>query len=221
MKALISLGLGALLLAGSAQAAQIALAPGNVYASSGAYSATYAADNILDQQSGDIFEGAQDGSYWLAPDNGPAVAFISIDLGAAHRLTGFELFNTHNAFVNDRGTGAFEIVGSNVADFGAATLLVAGVLAAQSIANDPLDAQSFAVTDTGGYRFIQFRALSVAAVNPICCGVQNAYGLNELRAYGQLADAVPEPASWALMIGGFACAGGAVRRRRAEGVAVA
>ena len=219
MKRAFVFAVAATLLPASAHAAQLTLSPANVYASSGDYSATYAANNILDQQTGIINEAQQDGSYWLSPDNGPAVGFISIDLGAAYQMTSFDLFNTHNAFVNDRGTGRFEIIGSSDAGFATSTLLVSGTLAAQSSANDPLDAQTFSVSGSGAYRYIQFRALGVASANPICCGIQNNYGLNELRAFGVAG--VPEPATWGLMLGGFGVVGAAARRRTRPRIACA
>jgi hypothetical protein len=36
-------------------------------------------------------------SYWLNPDNGPANAYIVIDLGAAYHIVSIDLFNTHNS----------------------------------------------------------------------------------------------------------------------------
>ena len=44
-------------------------------------------------------------------------------------------------------------------------------------------------------------------------GGDNAYGLGEVQFNGTLANAVPEPASWAMIIGGFGLVGGAMRRR--------
>jgi hypothetical protein len=198
----------------AASAQQIVLNPSNVYASSGAYNSTFTADNILDAQTGVINEPYQDGSYWLNPDNGPANAFISIDLGTAYRLTSFDLFNTHNAGYNDRGTGNFSIVGSNDSTFATFTTLASGTLAAQAISNDPLDAQSFSVSNTGFYRYLQFRPTSVAVSGAPCCGA-NVYGLNELRVFGTTSrSAVPEPATWAMMLLGIGMVGSAMRARR-------
>ena len=73
----------------------------------------FPASSILDHQTGTINEPTQDGSYWLNSDNGPANAYIVIDLGAAFHLGSFDLFNTHNANFNDRGTGDFSIEASN------------------------------------------------------------------------------------------------------------
>ena len=72
----------------------------------GEWSSQYTAASVLDHQNGIINEPNQDGSYWLNSDNGPANAYIVIDLGAAFHLASIDLFNTHNAFYGDRGTGA-------------------------------------------------------------------------------------------------------------------
>ena len=202
----------------AANAAQIVLAPVNVYASTGDYSGQFAAGNIFDQQTGAIDETVQAG-YWLNPDNGNVNAALSIDLGARYALTGFDLFNTHNALYNDRGTGNFSIVGSNDATFATGVVtLVSGTLNPEQ-QGTPLTAQTFNATYGGGLRYLQFRPTSVATApdgihQSPCCGTNpelHVFGLNELRVSG---GAVPEPASWALMIGGFGLVGAASRRRR-------
>lgn len=203
-------------MAAAAPAAQIVLTPVAVYASTGQYlqgfpATTFAPGNILNQQTGPINETAQDGSYWINPDNGPANASISIDLGGTYRLSSFDLFNTHNAQYNDRGTGNFSIVGSNDATFAIFTTLASGTLTAEQ-QGTPLTAQSFASGSTGVFRYLQFRPTSVASANAPCCGA-NVYGLNELRVFGT-AGVVPEPGQWALLIAGFGAVGYTLRRRR-------
>ncbi|CAM3067380.1 PEPxxWA-CTERM sorting domain-containing protein [Sphingomonas antarctica] len=203
----------------AANAAQIVLAPANVYATTGDYNGTFSADNIFDQQTGAIDENAQDGSYWLNPDNGNVNAAISIDLGSKYRLSSFDLFNTHNAQYNDRGTGNFSIVASNSASFTTFTTIASGTLNPEQ-QGTPLSAQTFTSLNTGAYRYLQFRPTSVATApdgvhQSPCCGTnpaEHVFGLNELRVSG--VGAVPEPANWALMIGGFGLIGAASRRRR-------
>jgi hypothetical protein len=198
----------------AANAAQVSLAPANVYASSFAYSGTYLADNILDQQTGAINETAQDGSYWLHPDYDPAPAFISIDLGAQYRLGSFDLFNTHNAGYNDRGTGNFTIRASNDSTFATFVTVASGTLTAEQ-QGTPLSAQTYASSSNALFQYIQFRATSVAAQTNGGAGYNfSAYGLNELRVFDAAQLGVPEPAQWALMIGGFGLIGAASRRRR-------
>lgn len=205
----------------AAQAAQIVLNPSSVIGSSGSYSSTFEADNIFDQQSGTVIDGAQgDQLYWLNPDNGPLDAYITVDLGDVYSLHRFTLFNTHNSQYADRGTGAFSIVGSNsTSGSGSGTTLGGTIftLASGSLASetyDPLTPQVFAASGPA-VRYIQFRPTSVNAGNngiyaTPCCG-PNVYGLTELRVNA----AVPEPATWAMMIIGFGAAGSMIRRRKA------
>ena len=214
----------------SAEAVQIALTPANVIGGSGSYpgvafnSGQFNAGLILDKQTGAMGEANQvggdaDGGYWLNADGGPAAAYIVIDLGAAYQLDEVELFNTHNAQFNDRGTGRFSITGGNaVTNLGAAgfdltgstTLLVLDNLAPEVQANDPLNAQAFNITDAGSYRYLRFAPLTVASGGAPCCGANN-YGLNEIRFFST---ALPEPSVVAMgMIGAASLLMG--RRRRA------
>jgi hypothetical protein len=189
----------------SAFASLIPLAPGNVIGFFGTYPGPFPASSILDHQTGTITEPAQDGSYWLNSDNGPANAYIVIDLGAGFQLASFDLFNTHNANFGDRGTGGFSIEASNsVAPgvgpgmdlSGSITTLVSGTLLPEnpSPLSNPLTAQTFLSASSGTFRYIRFSPHTVSSFNTPCCGT-NVYGLNELRAF----DApVPEPATMAL-----------------------
>ena len=207
-----------------AGAAQVALTPLSVIGDTGSYNypgtghpGAFVAGNIFDQPAGPIVELFQIG-YWINGDNGPAAAYITVDLGAAMQGLSFDLFNTANGPNGDRGTGAFIIVGANAVASdgangftlaGATTTLVNGTLTAETGAV-PLSAQSFTAA-AGSFRYLQFRPTSVASAVPIINNIQNNYGLNELRVFAT--DAVPEPATWALLIGGFAMTGVAMRRR--------
>ena len=205
----------------SAFASLIPLAPGNVIGSFGAYPGPFPASSILDHQTGTITEPAQDGSYWLNSDNGPANAYIVIDLGAGFQLASFDLFNTHNANFGDRGTGGFSIEASNsVAPgvgpgmdlSGTIVTLVTGTLLPENPTplNGPLVAQTFLSGSSATFRYIRFSPHTVSSFNTPCCGT-NVYGLNELRAF----DApVPEPATMALFGVGFVVLG-LLRRRTA------
>ena len=201
---------------------QIPLSPGNVIGFLGEYNSLFPASSILDHQTGTINEPAQDGSYWLNSDNGPANAYIVIDLGAAFHLGSFDLFNTHNAFYNDRGTGAFSIEASNSIAPGSGTgsdlsgsivTLVSGTLLSASLSSDPLLDQTFVSSDPGSYRYIRFSPHTVAASGQPCCGT-NVYGLNELRAFDAPASGVPEPGSIAFLGGGLVVLG-MLRKRTA------
>jgi hypothetical protein len=200
---------------------QIALTPSNVIGFNGDYTVCpcgpFPASSILDHQTGQISEPSQDSSYWLNSDNGPANAYIVIDLGAAYNITSFDLFNTHNAHYGDRGTGQFTIEAGNAIGPGVGTgldlsgpvvTLVNGTLSAANPVLDPLVDQSFTSIDPGYYQYIRFSPHSVATSNNPCCGA-NVYGLNELRAFGTEA---PEPMPMALL--GFGLAGLGLLRKR-------
>ena len=191
-------------------AAQIVLSPASVVGSSGFYTAccNFNPGSILDQQTGSVTESFGAG-YWLNPDNGPAAAFITIDLGAVYSLSSISLFNTSNGAYGDRGTGSFQILGGNSVTGGminAPSVAASGVLAADA-PSTTRTAQVFAAA--GSFRYISFNPTGVASFNNPCCGA-NVYGLNELRVEGAT---VPEPAAWALMIAGFGMVGVAARRR--------
>lgn len=195
----------------AANAAQIILSPSSVIGSSGNYTlcCDFNPGSIFDQQTGTVTETFGAG-YWLNADNGPADAFITIDLGAAYALTSVTLYNTGNGPFGDRGTGSFNIFGSNsitgVALVGP-TLVASGTLAAGAANSNPV-AQAFAAA--GNFRYLSFNPTSVAVAGTPCCGANN-YGLNELRVSGSAV--VPEPQSWVLLIAGFGLVGAAMRRR--------
>lgn len=221
-KILAAAALSGALATGAAQAGQVALAPSNVIGSSGYYTAccSFQPGYILDQQTGPIIEGFGSG-YWLNPDNGPANAFITVDLGQVTNLSSVVLFNVHNGDYNDRGTGNFTIKASNaVTDLGGGNFglvggatIVTGTLAPESSASASLTPQSFAAL--GAYRYLSFNPTSVSVSGSPCCGA-NVYGLDELRVFSS---PTPEPAAWALMLLGFGGLGASLRARRQAAVA--
>lgn len=194
-KTLVRLALAAVILVGlveRVEAAPLSLLPADVIGSSTPLSAQFNASQVLDAQTGSISEPTQSG-YWLG-DASLNPAYFVVDLGARFQINQIELFNTHNAFFNDRGTGNFTVsAGNAVVDLGggnfdlsgATSLLVSNTLSAVNNLNDPILSQTFGVADTASYRYIRFDALSVAATTPIN---SRAFGLNEIRF-----DATPVP----------------------------
>ncbi len=209
---------------------QVTLTPANVVGGSNAYSGSaggepfnqgqFNATQILDNQSGTITETSQHG-YWINPDNGPANAYITVNLGGLYYLSSVELYNTSNANYQDRGTGDFSILGGTAVSYvpghglvitGPTTTLASGTLTAATNAEavSGIPGQSFA-TLGNPVQFLEFLPTSVASGGTPCCGANN-YGLNELKVFGTAVPA-PEPAS--LAIWGLVIAGGlAVARRR-------
>jgi hypothetical protein len=191
-----------------ANAGLISLDTSNVIGSSSFYDSRFLAEFVLDNQSGSITETNQsandaDGGYWLNPNNGTLDAWITIDLGKAYVIDFVELFNTHNAHYNDRGTGDFRILASNsVTDLGGnlgydlttdEVTLIDSTLIAETNGGF-LAAQSFSVTNSTGYRYIQFNADTVAAGG--APHASNVYGLNEIRV--SAVSTVPEPSTLAI-----------------------
>jgi hypothetical protein len=188
----------------------------------------FSESNILDDQSGPVQELSQSG-YWLNPDNGPANAYITVDLGAAYNNLQFELFNTSNAYYQDRGTGNFTIVGGNsvMTDLvsggleltGPTTTLVTGTLAAatatEAASTAGIPGQIFTSIDPGYFRYFEFEPTSVAAGGTSCCGANN-YGLDEIRAFQ-----TPEPGSVVALVGlvGMGLVGLGLRRRHQSSLA--
>lgn len=194
--------------ANTASAAMLTLAPSNVIGGSALDDSGTAfnsgqvnATMIFDQQSGTINEIPYGQTHYWLSQSSHANAYIVIDLGAQYTLNQIDLYNTHNWYYNDRGTGQFKIDGANaVTDtgnitgydiFGATSTILTGALNAQN--GDSLINQSFSVSNTGNYRYLKFTALSVAAIHPIS---SLAYGLNEMKVYASAAPVPTLPAIW-------------------------
>ena len=145
--------------------------------------------------------GLHDGDYnhaWMTDTTGEP-AWLVFDLGAAYDLTAALVWQYNVDFGLDRG----------VRDI-AVSLSADGVHFVQALEStlakadgDPAPAQSLQLD--GVARYVRF-------------DLRNNYGdqyswtgLSEVRFDGT---AVPEPATWAMMIGGFGMVGAALRRRR-------
>lgn len=138
-------------------------------------------------------------------------ATLTFDLGKVHKLNGASIW-TYN-FGNPaefqstilRGVKDFRLLASN--DGVSYTQLMDGRLTPGT--GQPLAAQDFAVNGVG--RYVRLDILNNYGQGTYAERDWNA-GLSEVRFAGT---AVPEPATWALMIAGFGLAGAAARSRRA------
>ena len=206
----------AVLAAGSAQADVVT--PVSATASSTFDNGFYDAAHLIDG-SGLSSDGLHDRDFrnmWMT-DLGVAQAELVFDLGAVFDLSGADIWQFNyadpypvnpNHVINtvDRGVKAFSILIS--LDGIAYDTVFSGTMDRAN--GDPLAAQTFAFS--GAARYVKLDLLSNYAEGTIYDPY--ATGLSEVR-FTSLA-AVPEPASWAMMIGGFALAGAALRRGRAR-----
>ena len=194
LPAFAGLALAAGAMATPASAAQFLLTQNMIISRSGTN-----AGAVLNQQGGAV---GLDGQAW----RGGFGERITLDLGAAYDLGQIQLFTTRgsnfsfsagNNILRDTFTGYYLNGGTN---------LVAGVLA--NDAGDPLGAQAFSIADEGKYRYVQLNFFNLG-------GGRSDFTLNEFRLFDrEFSSAVPEPATWAMMIMGFGLTGAAVRRRR-------
>lgn len=154
---------------------------------------------------------------WLGKEKDLTEDFV-LDFLTATSFGSFTLVNTHNAQFNDRGTGDFQIFGSNTVaprpttetgaggvDLVSPVLLSSGTLNYQIQADDPIEPQEFLSANTAPFRYIRFNANSALPQPP--AGQFFGVGLNEFRAF-----TVPEPSSIVLMALGL----GALARWRAR-----
>lgn len=221
----------ALAIAACGHAQQIILTSSNVIGGgatvySGTWNAgAYNALAVVDAQTGTVADNNSTPAggpfnYWLPPDSTVgASAYFVLNLGAPYVLSQIDLFNTRNAGMGDRATTTFSMLASNATSWNSGTngydlsgttvTILTGTLPAVGDYNNITAATftagtSTALTNIGtAYQFLQFTAT----------GYTGAYGagLNEIRVYGT---AIPEPSTYAALLGAIA-AGVAAWRRRA------
>jgi hypothetical protein len=162
--------------------------------------ANASAARLVDSQTGDV-SGRSD--EWVLSSR---FGYLIIDLGAAYDFSYFDIFTKH-------AEPAFSIAAGNDLRYDGfnyyldgSTTMSSGPLVADP--GDALTAQRFVAQSDESFRYLQ-----------IAFGQDStSRALTEFRVFdGDTplpGSAAPEPASWALMIGGFALAGAALRRRR-------
>ena len=184
-------------------AGQIVLTGAAIIGSTGYFNSTqygaFPPGRIFDHQTGPIQSEIFGVGYWLAPDTGPAEAYLTIDLGATYKINKVELFNTHNGNLGGRGTGDFTILasnsissdGTNGYNLSPGAITIAGGSLVAEIPETQIEPQVFTTTANGGMRYLQFRPSSVSTASPYPSNLAYLwYGLNELRIFG-----TPEPAT--------------------------
>ena len=175
-------------------AAQIVLNASMLVGQYGTTTGRYALDEQTGpvRTSGPMFSFGSKGT--LVFDLGQEYDFGRVDV-FSFIPTGFELLGGSNLYYD--GYGGYYLNGGDV--------IASGYVNAGSSHGGELSAQSFATNTAQKYRYISFNALTPNQ------------SIDEIRLFDRegMAGAVPEPASWAMMIMGFGALGTMMRRRRA------
>jgi hypothetical protein len=137
-------------------------------------------------------QGAVPAGFWLGGEQVPNET-LTFDLGSVSTISSVDLYNTHNAVSNDRGTLAFQIwisttpVTPDTTSSSFGTLVVSDTLAFYP-STDPNPAQSFSFPPTIG-RYVTFRALSYPS--PSYPHYDGGAGLSEIVLHGAAQHARP------------------------------
>lgn len=146
-------------------------------------------------------------NMWMT-DLGMSTGSLVFDLGSSRSLEGISIWNYNfgeQVFLSTLDRGVRTFTASVSSDNAAFTQVLAGTLSRGT--GQPIAAENFGLSGTA--RFVRLDLTSNFA-DPLF-GSGTPIGLSEVRF--QVA-AVPEPASWAIMIGGFGVVGGVMRRSR-------
>lgn len=153
------------------------------------------------------------GDMWMT-DLSVSQATLTFDLGGKYDLSGLKVWNYNfgkEEFASTLDRGAKAFVMSISLDGVSYTDVLSGDFARGT--GELLAAEDFAVD--GVARFVRLTLDKNQELPPYTYG-QAPIGLSEVRFEGS---AVPEPATWAMMISGFGLAGAALRRRRVAALA--
>lgn len=174
----------------------------------------YNAENLIDGSGlvGDL----HDSNYtnmWMT-DLSVDAATLTFDLGGLYKLSSIDVWNYNFgkeefASTLDRASKAFTL--SISTDGVTFTDILSGEFARGT--GELLGAETFGLS--GAARFVQLSLSGNHQQYPEYYGY-SPIGLSEVRFGGS---AVPEPATWAMMIAGFGLVGGAIRARRSQPLA--
>ncbi len=185
----------------AAPAAAVTVVPVSAVGSS-AFSG-FAAANAIDQGPGAQF------TDWSSNSQGVG-SFLDLDLGSVYTLIGFTLVDRVTSGGNNGNfsggttdfTTSFSLQGFTDASFTVAS--GAAALFSKPTPSSPTNLASFAYSGAFAVQpSAQFIRYTVLGANG------NNVGLSDISF-----NAVPEPASWAMLIAGFGLVGAAARRRR-------
>jgi hypothetical protein len=186
---------------------------------------TYDVNNLING-SGLSADGLHDRFYsthWMT-DLGVSRAQLTFDLGAVYQLVSADIWQFNYAdpypvnplhIINtiDRGVKDFNIlISTDGVDY---TQVFSGRMTREN--GDPAAAQNFSFA--GEAQYVKLDLLNNYAEGSIYDPY--ATGLGEVRFNSADVGAVPEPATWAMMIGGFALVGATMRRRHKVAVSFA
>jgi hypothetical protein len=186
-------------------ACAVAITPANAAISVSGVNASSTFDtyNVINVINGSgLSGGLHDGDFnnkWMA-DLDDITPTLTFDLGAEYTLTNTVIWNYGGGCCGtERNANGVNIsLSSDNVNF---VSIGSFDLARQN--SDPFGSETFTLAGTG--RYVRFGLLG---------NFGGRYtGLAEVQFNGTISDAIPEPATWAMMIGGFGLVGAASRRR--------
>ena len=149
-------------------------------------------------------------SFWLTPQGEGGTA--TIDLGSTYDITSLYVQNTLNRVYHDREAGQVNFYVSSTAptfgDVGSYGSEVNSTLFPNTESTGLIADTTFDTNTVGRYVTIDITSFYGASG-----------GLNEVEVFGT--SAVPEPATWAMMLAGMGMVGFAMRRRAKVAVSYA
>ena len=181
-----------------AMADEILLSSDQVIGNTGVFNAA----NLFDEQTGVV-------SGLGSPATSRTNASLTLDLGSATDFGQIELFTAVGGSFVMRGAETVFWDPFSGYYLNGGEVLARGNLNADAGVSGVLSAQTFSIGSLNSYRYISIFFSGSADGEAATPG-----SLNEVRLFDGAPGAVPEPATWAMMILGFGACGVAMRRSR-------